>query len=633
MANVLRIKRSVSTNTPASLAQGELANSESASPNGINELFIGITGSSLVKIVQNLNAQPAQPTSGLTAATPVTADYAVFEDVTDSLPKRVLFSATPLSIFNNDSGWTANAGTVTSVVGGVGVSSSGGADPSIALTVDELAEKTGAVVGTDRLVGTTGTTNWAETISGIPLSIFSDDLGHVENATHTGQVTGSGALVLNPNALAITAQPASGAIVAADTILINDGGVLSEATFTQMVTFFDAALTFITAEADTLADVTGRGASTATASTFSGGILMSDSDLNRPVLEDYGIKHTAPTVSANAVTLDCAVSNSFLVDMDPATAAVVVTLSNPSPSGTYCEMTIAVVMGTPAYGITWPGTVTWQGGTAPALTTVDNNVDLVHLFTVDGGTNWYGTFSISDASAGGGTVTAVTGAYGITSTGGATPAIALALTELTVVTGVAADWIAIEDATDNSTKKALISGISVGAFNNATTEYVSENDTLVVADWNWVLDEDLMGTDSAVHLATQQSIKAYVDTAVTGALTHKGGYNAATNSPPLDTGSPVLEIGDMYTVTAAGTFFTVVLEIGDVLIADVDSVDAAAIGDWTIVQSNIGAASETVAGYIEIATQAEVDLLTGGSALLAVVPAYLHLTTFDGGTF
>jgi len=64
----------------------------------------------------------------------------------------------------------------------------------------------------------------------------------VTNATHTGQVTGSAALALAVTA--ITAQPASGAIVAADTILINDGGVLSEASFTQMITFFDANLSF-----------------------------------------------------------------------------------------------------------------------------------------------------------------------------------------------------------------------------------------------------------------------------------------------------------------------------------------------------------------------------------------------------
>jgi len=68
----------------------------------------------------------------------------------------------------------------------------------------------------------------------------------VTNATHTGQVTGSGALALDVSA--ITDQPASGAIDAADTILINDGGVLSESTFTQMITFFDANLSFGTGD-------------------------------------------------------------------------------------------------------------------------------------------------------------------------------------------------------------------------------------------------------------------------------------------------------------------------------------------------------------------------------------------------
>ncbi len=64
----------------------------------------------------------------------------------------------------------------------------------------------------------------------------------VTNATHTAQVTGATALVLDITA--VTAQPASGAIVAADTIIINDGGVLSEATFTQMLAFFDANISF-----------------------------------------------------------------------------------------------------------------------------------------------------------------------------------------------------------------------------------------------------------------------------------------------------------------------------------------------------------------------------------------------------
>lgn len=187
----------------------------------------------------------------------------------------------------------------------------------------------------------------------------------------------------------------------------------------------------------------------------------------------------------------------------------------------------------------------------------------------------------------------------------------------------------LQDGTTESRKTA--NEIQLQFFDNSVSEFVSENDTMVVADWNWVLDEDLMGSNSATHLATQQSIKAYVDTAVTGGMTHKGGYNASTNTPALDTGSPVLAIGDMYTVTVAGTFFTIELEVGDVLISDVDSSDAADVNDWTIVQTNLGAASETTPGYIQLATQAEMD--TGTDDAKAVTPLKYANSIIDGGTF
>jgi hypothetical protein len=85
---------------------------------------------------------------------------------------------------------TNNVGTVTDVTGGAGIASSGGATPNISLTADELAEKSGAVVGTDRLIGVTSTTNWAETISGIPLSIFNNDSGWTSNTGTVTSVTG-----------------------------------------------------------------------------------------------------------------------------------------------------------------------------------------------------------------------------------------------------------------------------------------------------------------------------------------------------------------------------------------------------------------------------------------------------------
>lgn len=173
--------------------------------------------------------------------------------------------------------------------------------------------------------------------------------------------------------------------------------------------------------------------------TLTGQMNCADQQLNRPVLEDYGVKHTAPTVSGNAVTVNCVNGNSFAIDMDPATAAVAVTLSNPSASGTYCEVQLHIIMGTPAWGITWPGSVTWQGGSAPTLTVTNNLVDLVHLYTIDAGTNWYGTFAGADAVAGGGTVTSVASGVGmsfstITGTGTVTMGTPTTLTAATTNT-------------------------------------------------------------------------------------------------------------------------------------------------------------------------------------------------------
>lgn len=205
--------------------------------------------------------------------------------------------------------------------------------------------------------------------------------------------------------------------------------------------------------------------------------------------------------------------------------------------------------------------------------------------------------------------------------------ISLAFTEVGVTAATAADWIMFDDA--GVTSKFLISGFNVGLFDNSTAEYVSENDTIVVNDWNWVLDEDTLVSNSAVHVPTQQSVKAYVDTAVTSSLQYQGGYNAATNVPDLDTSPSGISVGDVYTVTTAGTFFTETVEAGDMLIAEVDN--PTLLADWTVVQSNIGAASESAPGYIEIATQAETDGTTDDAR--AITSLKLHNTTFDGGTF
>lgn len=107
----------------------------------------------------------------------------------------------------------------------------------------------------DALANFTSTEHFTQAAISIPASQISDfdtevsnnasvtaNTAKVTNATHTGQVTGATALALDVTA--VTAQPASGALIGSDTIIVNDGGVLSEATLDQVATFVGGGSTF-----------------------------------------------------------------------------------------------------------------------------------------------------------------------------------------------------------------------------------------------------------------------------------------------------------------------------------------------------------------------------------------------------
>lgn len=189
---------------------------------------------------------------------------------------------------------------------------------------------------------------------------------------------------------------------------------------------------------------------------------------------------------------------------------------------------------------------------------------------------------------------------------------------------------------------------AAGATMNADTD-VSAN--------GYVLDEDTMSSDDNTKVATQQSVKAYVDTevaaAIVGDITLKGDYNAATNTPDLDTSPSGILKGDHYIVSVAGTFFSTPLEVGDSIIAEKDN--PTVVTDWILVQTNLTPATIKTAyesnadtnefsdaeqtnlgnqsgtntgdepdadlstkGIVELATIAEVD--TGTDATRAVTP-------------
>jgi hypothetical protein len=147
------------------------------------------------------------------------------------------------------------------------------------------------------------------------------------------------------------------------------------------------------------------------------------------------------------------------------------------------------------------------------------------------------------------------------------------------------------------------------------------NTDITTVEMQFVSNDPDLAANSPTILSTQQAIKAYVDNAVTGALEFQGGYDAATNVPDLDTNPiPGILLGYFWQVTVAGTFFSTPVAAGDNLVANIDSPIVEA--DWTIVSNQAQTASETQAGIVRLANQAETN--DGVDNTIAVNPLRLN---------
>ncbi|HEX6258481.1 MAG TPA: hypothetical protein VFZ48_03305 [Candidatus Saccharimonadales bacterium] len=91
--------------------------------------------------------------------------------------------------------------------------------------------------------------------------------------------------------------------------------------------------------------------------------------------------------SGTAITLNLSNGN---VQKLTLTDNCTLTLASPA-TGAMRSLTLLVFQdGTGSRTITWPGTVKWGIASTPTLTTTASRMDIISLFTVDGGTNWYG---------------------------------------------------------------------------------------------------------------------------------------------------------------------------------------------------------------------------------------------------
>ena len=118
--------------------------------------------------------------------------------------------------------------------------------------------------------------------------------------------------------------------------------------------------------------------------------------------------------------------------------------------------------------------------------------------------------------------------------------------------------------------------------------------------------------------AQDAATKNYVDTNIVGNLVFQGGYNAATNTPDLDSSpSSSIKKGWSYVVTDAGSFFTETVEVGDFLIAQQDA--PTTLANWVTVQNNIGIASATVPGIASFPTAGGLTVTAAGAVSMATL--------------
>lgn len=141
----------------------------------------------------------------------------------------------------------------------------------------------------------------------------------------------------------------------------------------------------------------------------------------------------------------------------------------------------------------------------------------------------------------------------------------------------------------NATTKVLNSKDDAGtvrAYGDTKQLKISSDDTT-----EGYLEDKLIAGSGVTVTVNNSGANETITVASTaaGAMTYEGGYNASTNTPDLDTSPSGILAGEMYTVTAAGTFFTEDVIAGDALISN--TANPTLLSDWTVLQDNLTPAS------------------------------------------
>jgi hypothetical protein len=143
---------------------------------------------------------------------------------------------------------------------------------------------------------------------------------------------------------------------------------------------------------------------------------------------------------------------------------------------------------------------------------------------------------------------------------------------------------------------------------------------------------DLTTNSGSTAVPTAAAVKSYVDANIGGLGNLEGAWDASSGAFPVGSAPTAgTKSGDYWYVSVAGTTGGVAFNVGDVIIAKVNSASTSSAADWIQLEVNRDQATETTLGLVRIADQTAVNAGTDDTEAVTPLKLKTYLDANVGG--